>query len=247
MQMQTIGAVTPSSLNKAGSLDALAALPGSVHSRTASTAPVPFPIAPRSRLNGLDVFFAANALLFLLMCVAAYYDRWVQYVGRSHVAVAEFLFYAVLLLAGIGGLWVWLRRYAWPVWLLAVIEVGILAHFAGGLVHFGGARLYDHLYAAIRYDKYVHCLNAFLAAVTVQEIARMKRLPLTGLTRWLVFFTALGLGTGVEICEYVVTRTIPHNGVGGYDDNMRDMIANLVGGSLYLLTGPLRRQQSHSS
>ena len=185
-------------------------------------------------LHGMDVFFAFNIALFLMMCVFAYYARWTRYAGNGRIAIAEFMFYAVVIIMAIAALWAWLRRYAFPAWLLVVIELGILLHFAGGLVHFGGARLYDHIYFGIRYDKYVHFANAFFAAITVQEIFRMKNLPINAFTRFAIYFVALGLGSAIEICEYVVTLTIPQNGVGGYDDNLRDLIANACGGTLFL-------------
>jgi len=186
------------------------------------------------RTNGMDVFFILNAGLFLLMCVFAYFDRWTQYAGRSQVAVMEFFFYAAVLFAAIGGLWFWLRRYAVPVWLLLLIELGIVAHFAGGLIHFGGARLYDHVYFGLRFDKYVHFTNAFIAALTVEEICRLKGQSINAFTRLVVFFTVLGLGGLVEICEFIATLTIPRNGVGGYADTMRDLVANLSGSAVYL-------------
>jgi len=119
--------------------------------------------------------------------------------------------------------------------LLVLFEIGILMHFAGGLIHFGGARLYDHVYFHIRYDKYVHFTNALFAALGVQELFRINRLPITGFTRLAIFWIALGLGSAIEICEFVVTLTIPQNGVGGYDDNMRDLIANACGGMTFLI------------
>jgi uncharacterized membrane protein YjdF len=184
------------------------------------------------RLNGVDVFFAFNLLLFMLMCVFAYYARWTKYAGNGRIT--EFFFYALVIMLAITALWIWLRRYAYPAWLLVVIELGIMLHFAGGLVYFGGARLYDHIYFGIRYDKYVHFANAFFATLVVQEIFRIKNLPINAFTRLVIYFVALGLGSCIEICEYVVTLTIPQNGVGGYDDNLRDLIANSCGGALFL-------------
>lgn len=187
-----------------------------------------------SRLNGLDVFFTINSVFFLLMCVFAYYDRWVKFAGRENAALAEFTLYAVFLMVAIAGLWLWLRNYAFPSSLLLLIELGIIAHFCGGLVHFHGARLYDQHILWLRYDKYVHFTNAFIAAITVHEICRIKGQPITGFTRLLIFFTVLGLGAIVEICEFVATLTIPHNGVGGYADTMGDLIANTCGGLFFL-------------
>lgn len=191
----------------------------------------------RATLNTMDVFFAFNVALFLMMCAFAYYDRWVKYMGSGRAAIAEFFFYAVVLIVALGATWAFLRRFTYPGWLLVLVEAGIVAHFAGGLVHFGGARLYDHVFFGVRYDKYVHFANAFVGAVAVQEICRLRRLPIHTFTRLIAFLAVLGLGTGVEICEFFVTRTIPQNGVGGYDDNMRDLIANVCGGGLYLALG----------
>ena len=190
---------------------------------------------PVPRLNGVDVFFGVNLVLFLGMCLFAYYARWIHYAGHRQTAVAEFFFYAVVLILAVGVLWLWLRRRALPGWLLVLIEAGILAHFAGGLVHFGGARLYDHVFGGIRYDKYVHFANALVAAIVVQQIFRIQRLPVNRFTRFVIFLVVLGLGCVVEICEFAVTLTIPFNGVGGYDDNMRDLVANTCGGVVFLL------------
>lgn len=42
----------------------------------------------------------------------------------------------------------------------------------------------------------------------------------------------------------MVTLTIPNNGVGGYDDNMRDLIANGCGGIFFLvLSSFLKRRK----
>ena len=49
-----------------------------------------------------------------------------------------------------------------------------------------------------------------------------------------VFLIVLGLGAIVEIFEYGVTKTVPHNGVGDYDNNMQDLLGNCAGGLLYV-------------
>jgi len=87
----------------------------------------------------------------------------------------------------------------------------------------------------IRFDKYVHFINSLIAAIVVSEIIKMKGLPINGFTQLLTLLAVLGLGSLIEISEYTVTLTIASNGVGGYDDNMRDMIANGCGGIFFLL------------
>ena len=75
-----------------------------------------------------------------------------QICRNREIAVAEFFFYATVLMAAATALWIWLRRYHFPWWLLTIIEFGILIQFAGGLIPFGGARLYDHVFFYIRFD-----------------------------------------------------------------------------------------------
>jgi len=168
-----------------------------------------------------------------------------QICRNREIAVAEFFFYATVLMAAATALWIWLRRYHFPWWLLTIIEFGILIQFAGGLIHFGGARLYDHVFFYIRFDKYVHFTNSLIAAAAVIEIIKMKGLPINGLTRFLTLLVVLGLGSLIEISEYTVTITIPNNGVGGYDDNMRDLIANGCGGIFFLYRAVFLREESN--
>jgi hypothetical protein len=78
------------------------------------------------------------------MCIFAHYARWTKYAGTGKIAVAEFFFYATVLMAAATALWIWLRRYHFPWWLLTIIEFGILIQFAGGLIPFGGVRLHGH-------------------------------------------------------------------------------------------------------
>jgi hypothetical protein len=195
------------------------------------------------RMKGFDIFFAINAFLFILMCIFAHYARWTKYAGTGKIAMAEFFFYATVLMAVATALWIWLRRYHFPWWLLTIIEFGILIQFAGGLIYFGGARLYDHVFFFIRFDKYVHFINSVIAAVAVSEIIKMKGLPINGFTRLLTLLVVLGLGSLIEISEYTVTLTIASNGVGGYDDNMRDMIANGCGGVFFLVLSSILKSR----
>jgi hypothetical protein len=195
------------------------------------------------KIKGFDIFFAINVLLFILMCIFAHYARWTKYAGTGKIAVAEFFFYATVLMAAATALWIWLRRYHFPWWLLTIIEFGILIQFAGGLIHFGGARLYDHVFFYIRFDKYVHFFNSFIAAVAVSEIIKMNGLPINGFTRFLTLLVVLGLGSLIEISEYTVTLTISFNGVGGYDDTMRDTIANACGGVFFLVLSSIFKRR----
>ena len=192
----------------------------------------------RSRISAIDIFSGINVLLFLWMCQAVYYDRFVYYRGKDHLQ--EFFVYALVILAVIAAAWRILRHRQIPVWILVMVQAGIVMHFAGGLAVWHESRLYDKVIFNIRYDKYVHFVNSFICGWLLY-VFYFKSLSLA---RWLVelqqIIGVLGLGAVVEIIEYLVTLTVVHNGVGGYDNNMQDMIANLSGSVCCVLVIRLR-------
>lgn len=200
--------------------------------------------APRRRaVVPLDAFVAVNLLLFAAMCVFTYYARFVQYRGAGNVH--EFFLYAAVLVAGVVALWRSFRGYPFGWGLLLLIQAGILAHFAGAFVQFDGYRLYDVSIAGLRYDKYVHFANAFIAVRVVRHLTERHGIRVDGVVSVLVGMTVLGLGAVVEIVEYLVVRTVPANGVGGYDNNMQDLIANAAGTAASLLAGLLFAPRPH--
>ena len=180
------------------------------------------------RLTNLDFFVLANLILFLLMCVFSYYDRFVQYRGAANVF--EFLIYALVIILASVFLWSYFRGYTFDSRLLALIQVGILMHYAGAFVQIGGARLYDNALLGLRFDKVVHFSNALIIAVLVGRLFQIRRMPLDFVNTVLIVVTVLGLGAIIEVVEYAVCLTVPGSGVGGYDNNLQDLIANLAGG-----------------
>ena len=191
-----------------------------------------------SRIRNTDVFAATNASLFVFMCIAVYYNRYTKH----HIVanVYEFLFYAVVILAAIAVGWRYLRTVAFPSWVLILMQVGILAHFAGGFVPVEGGRLYDISVAGLPFDKYVHALNAFAGGALVScLLERQKAHPRL---YWVfVLLIVQGCGAIVEIVEYVAKLNVPQTGVGDYDNNMQDLVANFVGVAMFLTAAALTR------
>lgn len=189
-------------------------------------------------LKNADIFMAFNVVLFIFMCIFVYYDRFISYRGRENII--EFFLYAVLITATVFAAWLALRRYTFRSWLLVLIEVGILMHFAGGLVQLHGSRLYDSVFFGLRYDKYVHFTNSFFGTLIVKDFFDRRKMKLYDFESLAVVLIVLGFGAVIEIVEFVVTKTVTHNGVGDYDNNMVDLISNLAGGLLYMLIARLR-------
>ena len=198
------------------------------------------------QINPLDVLAAAGMFLFLLFAALFHYDRFVEYRGRENVD--EFFAYAIILVVLFTWAWTVFRRYDWDPWLLALVAFGLLLHFAGGLTSHEGVRLYDWHPLGIRFDKYVHFINAAIAAQVVVAIIRFEGISFGRLEGIGVVLIVLGVGTTFEIAEYVVLRFVPDAGVGRYDNNLQDLISNLCGAiSSMCVLWVLRRVRGRSA
>ncbi len=194
-------------------------------------------------LRPFDWFAMLNVVLLALMGVFSYYTRFVRFRGEDNGI--EFALYAVLAGVILAALWRGLRRLPARPMLLVLVEVGVLLHFAGGLLHVHGLRLYqiplvDLPNVDFRFDKIVHFTNALIGCMAVGALFRAFRIRLGALEGFSIVLVVLGLGTVWELVEYLAVRTLPVTGVGGYfdrlyDNNMQDLIANLCGGLASLL------------
>ena len=180
----------------------------------------------------IDIFVVINAFLFLVLCVFRYHARFIAFRGAGHVE--EFFVYAGVILAGILFLWWAFRRHPFDGPVLVLLQVGILMHFAGAFVGIDAGRLYDAHLLGIRYDKYVHLVNAFAIAFLMGRLFRIQGIAFTRLNGILLLLAVLGLGAIIEMVEYGVVLTFVNNGVGGYDNNMQDLLANFCGSLIYL-------------
>ncbi|MBK9573130.1 MAG: DUF2238 domain-containing protein [Rhodoferax sp.] len=184
-------------------------------------------------MKKIDAFVLTNVFLFVLLCVFRYYARFVQYRGAAHIG--EFFVYAAVIMLGIAILWFVFRHYEFNGSTLLLVQLGILMHFSGAFVMVDSHRLYDQVLFGLRYDKYVHFVNAFAATLLMSRLFEIQQIALTRSNNVFVVLVVLGLGAVIEIVEYLVVLTVPGNGVGGYDNNMQDLMANLVGASSFML------------
>lgn len=198
---------------------------------------------PGIRLTDFDWFMLGNALLWSGVILFGY--RWRR---------LEFYVYVLLVLLQVVGMvaaWAPLRRLSYPRWLLLLLQAAIALHLAGGSMFVGGARLYDlnllpHLTPPAwfsqmaRYDKLLHAYFAAVGALGLAHVWPQLGLGTGRRTVDLlaIGFLVLGLGGAIEVAEYVGTKLVHLPEVGGYDNNMQDLLANLIGAgaALVLLT-----------
>ena len=186
---------------------------------------------PWLRLRNCDLFAAVNMVLFMVMGGVVYLQRFLVYRGPGNLN--EFFVYACAIGAVILVAWLSLRQTNYPARLYIVTQAGILAHFAGAFISIGGQRLYDSQILGLGYDKFVHMFNAAVGASLIAHL--FEGVPLRPLMKALVvLMIVLGAGAVVEILEFMVSLTIPNAGVGDYNNNMGDLVANAVGAAAYL-------------
>lgn len=197
-----------------------------------------FPV--NQRLKGIDIFAIFNVFLFLVACAFVYYEKYVSPLGGGYL-VESFLSGLVIVSCGLA-LWLFFRKYDFRLSILLLMELGILLHYGGAFVVAKGDRLYDLPLLGLPYDKYVHCINSFIAAAVVNHLFGELNYRLSRFRNLALVLIVLGLGAFYEISEYAVSTVIPFNGVGGYDNNMKDLVANLAGGLAFVLFASFRRR-----
>lgn len=168
-----------------------------------------------------------------------------QHLGVVLTAVAGFVVYGVV----IDSRWIWVyapisllfaglvtlfhRRIDFSKGLLLALAVVIVGNLAGGVLEVNGEILYlRQMVGGLQYDKFFHA-----TATGVASWASWQLLGNWGLQRGR-FLVALMMGAGggafIEIFEFVGTKLLDTN-VGGYDNNMQDLIANSTGSLVALL------------
>ncbi len=197
------------------------------------------------KIRNVDVFVLVNIGLFFLQSVLVYFKRFLFYRGPGNVH--EFFIYGCVILGFILVAWWYLRHFPFSNTMLLLTQIGILAHYAGGYFPIEGGRLYDATVLGIGYDKYVHFLNAFTACMLLNHVFDGLNVHLPLIRGFVIVMGVLGLGAVVEIMEYLVVCTVPNAGVGGYDNNMQDMIGNFGGGLFFYLGKAMSARLQHYS
>ena len=122
------------------------------------------------------------------------------------------------------------RRVRFSTHVLVLLCIVGFCHMAGGNVYIEGVILYEQTWwGYIRYDHLVHAFGLGSAGLAVWEATR-RMLSTAG--PWsvavVVVLGANTVGACIESGEYLASLLIPGVRVGGYANNMQDLIANLA-------------------
>lgn len=148
-------------------------------------------------------------------------------VAADSAAVAYYVPITLVLAGLIGWLHSSVRLSNPALWGLLAVAIG---NVAGGVILVDGAPLYEAVLVwSLKYDKVFHAL-----ATGVGAWAALEALVRWGIGRRpaLVFAAVMvagGAGALVEIVEYFGSLLIENDSVGGYTNNMQDLIANMLG------------------
>lgn len=194
----------------------------------------------KALITNLDLFAFVNTFLFVMMCIFVYYDRFIAYRGIENLH--EFFFYAIVIFLVICYTWLKFRHFDVRLSILMLIEITIILHFAGAFIQIDGSRLYDFRIFEIRYDKFVHLINSMIATVAALYLLYYNNIKTTKLVLTATVLSVLGIGAVIEILEFIVTLTVPHNGVGNYTNNMLDLVANLIGSVIVISIYALQKE-----
>jgi uncharacterized membrane protein len=165
----------------------------------------------------------------------------------------EFLFYLVVMLILIGVMMVVHRRVGLTMPLLWAFSVWGFLHMAGGLCPLPEGWPYNGdqavLYSwwlipgLLKYDQIVHafgfgvttwlCWHGARQMFREEDGGRLR--PGLGV---LILCAAAGMGFGAlnEVVEFIAVLTIPNTNVGGYENTGWDLVANLTGTLIAVLS-----------
>lgn len=121
--------------------------------------------------------------------------------------------------------------------ILWLLSLGGLLHLLGGAMKINGEVLYNFViinligkgdYVILKYDQIMHLFGMFVIAISAYHILN-NYLKNSSLIYLCVFFIGVGWGSLVETIEFLNKVLFQDTGVGGYNNNMIDLIFNTLG------------------
>jgi len=184
-------------------------------------------------LRPLDVFAVPNVVLLAIVTAAVSWPRFIRFRGAANAH--EFFIYMALSITAIVTVWTRLRQLRPPLVLLALFELAFVLTVAGAVVPVGRDRLYDVVLLGVGFDKVAHAVGALAGALAIAAVIDHYANVPDWMRMTISLLAVLGVGAVWEIVEYVVVLSVAGAGVGGYDNNMQDLMGNLCGGLLSLV------------
>jgi putative membrane protein len=167
--------------------------------------------------------------------------------GRAYMVREnyEFIIFVGIILLFIVIIAATINRVEYTLDALVGLTVWSGLHLAGGLIPVGDGRLYDTMlvritdsYPILRYDQFVHIwgfgtatLIMFCLLKPMLRGARQRRIALD----IVIVMAGMGVGALNEFVEFVVQESVPESGIGGYENTMLDLGADLAGALLALV------------
>lgn len=183
------------------------------------------------------IFILLNTLIYILLPFWTYQTRGVDYVSRlmfiGIILIVSFVIYQKLGQLQVG----------WPI--LIALQVGVILHFVGGMM-LNGDRIYDLEFGLIRYDKLVHFWNALVGFFFWRLAFKYWRIDLGKMEIPILILIVLGCGAVLEIAEYIGLFFVKPLAIKQdlYTNNMQDLVANLIGGSLAMIIAKTKEKFS---
>jgi VanZ family protein len=174
--------------------------------------------------------------------LVAYTLGAVLFVWSIIVSNNEFLIYAGVTMGLLGFLHWSDRLFHYYSSVLWMFDIWIILHILGGLLTIGDGVLYSLVlipvtgepYLILKYDQLVHVYCYFVVALIVCKVVMQSARPEVpfGLLAVIIVLAATGIGALNEIVEFIAVVSVPQTNVGGYENTLIDVVANLLGALL---------------
>ncbi len=160
----------------------------------------------------------------------------------------EFVAYALTIALVIGVLYGTLKHSRFPTHIILGITAWGVMHMLGGSVQTADGVLYAWRmipvfdgggeFFILKYDQFVHAFAYGVVGLMfyhlLVEVVQVK--THRGLIIAIAIFAAAGFSVINEIIEFWAAVNIPNNGVGGYHNTVLDLIFNLSGAAIAVVT-----------
>jgi len=170
--------------------------------------------------------FAISLLYTIAFIILSIYSRnW------------EFFFYTMVMMVAIPLIWLLHLKYGFGTKVMVGLTLLGITNLLGGLWVINGMVLYDHyVFNLLKFDKIVHFFGIYIA--TLGLFAIVRRYVKQGYFSTMLLFTwFIGISFGAlwEIIEFIPVMTMAKTGVGGYINNLGDLLADTFGATIAMI------------